>query len=127
MKELNEEIIQHLRHIPEELREAEILLGKANQSIVEAKEAVSDAELDAEINATIDGKNAEERKRQLKEALANYPPVNTAKKNLNSLEMEVIELESNVKSIGRMFRANLALAELQAARMNLLAKYQKEN
>ena len=69
-KELNQRIIEDLLVIPNELREAEIIQAKAKQSLDEQKGIVSDAEFDAELNAVIDGRNAEERKRQLKQAIA---------------------------------------------------------
>lgn len=124
-KELNQRIIDSLLIIPEELREAEIILGNANLKESELKAQLSDAEFDAELNAVIDGKNAEERKRQLKQAISESSAVQLIKSELMAQESEIIAIEANVKAISRNFRANLALAELQAARLNLMARYEK--
>lgn len=126
-KELNQKIIDDLLSIPDELREAEIILAKAQQSLDEQKGIVADAEFDAELNAVIDGKNAEERKRQMKQAVTESSVVQLAQAELFAQEAELIELEANVKAVSRRFRANLALSELQAARMYLLAKYPKSS
>ena len=126
-KELNQRIIEDLLVIPNELREAEIIQAKAKQSLDEQKGIVSDAEFDAELNAVIDGKNAEERKRQLKQAIAESSAVQLAQTELFAQEAELIELEANTVAISRRFRAALALVELQSARMNLLAKYPKSD
>lgn len=126
-KELNQKIIDDLLSIPDELREAEIIIAKAQQSLDQKKGIVADAEFDAELNAVIDGKNAEERKRQLKQAITESSAVQLAQTELFAQEAELIELEANVKAIARRFRANLALSELQAARMYLLAKYPKSS
>jgi hypothetical protein len=126
-KELNERIVDDLQIIPDELREAEIILGKARQALDERKTILADAEFDAEINAVIDGKNAEERKRQARQAIAESDAVRLAQNELYAAESELIELEANVKAISRRFNASLALAELQAARLNLMARYNKSN
>ena len=126
-KELNLRIVENLLIIPDELREAEIILGNAKLKENELKAQLSDAEFDAEINAIIDGKNAEERKRQLKQAISESSVVQLVANELMAQEAEIITIEANVKAISRNFRANLALAELQAARLNLMAKYPKQN
>lgn len=126
-RELNQQIIDDLMLIPDELRQAEIIVGQARRALSEQKTILEDAQFDAEINATIDGKNAEERKRQVKQAIAESDAVKLAQNELYAQESELIELEANVKAIARKFQASMALAELQAARLNLMAKYQKTN
>lgn len=126
-RELNQQIIDDLMLIPDELRQAEIIVGQARRALSEQKTILEDAQFDAEINAVIDGKNAEERKRQVKQAIAESDAVKLAQNELYAQESELIELEANVKAIARKFQASMALAELQAARLNLMAKYQKTN
>ena len=125
-KELNQKIVDSLLIIPGELREAEILLGNARLKFSEMKTLLSDAEFEAELSAVIDGKNAEERKRQLKQAITESPAVQLVQNELMAQEADIIALEANVKAEARTFRANLALAELQAARLNLMARYEKQ-
>ena len=125
-KELNQKIVDSLLIIPGELREAEILLGNARLKFSEMKTLLSDAEFEAELSAVIDGKNAEERKRQLKQAITESPAVQLVQNELMAKEADIIALEANVKAEARTFRANLALAELQAARLNLMARYEKQ-
>jgi len=125
-KEFNQKIMDNLLIIPAELREAEILLGQANQKYNELKARLSDAEFEAELSAVIDGKNAEMRKRQLRQAITESPTVQLVKNEMMAQEVDIITLEASVKAEARAFRANLALAELQAARLNLMARYEKQ-
>lgn len=126
-KEINQRIMENLLIIPNELREAEIILGNAKLKENDLKAQLADVEFDAELNAVIDGKNAEERKRQLKQAISESTAVQLVTNELMAQEAEIITIEANVNAISRNFRANLALAELQAARLNLMAKYPKQD
>lgn len=125
LKEQNNRIMESLEALPEIYAGAERLLAETRANLNVAKDAVSDAELEAELSAVIDGKNAEERKRQKLEALSNHPGVKMAKQNLYAIEAQILEKEAEVKEYSLKFRAAIALAELQTARMNFFSKVSK--
>ena len=122
LKSQNAYIIESLEAMPEIYATAERELAAARTSINEAKDMLSDAELEAELSAVIDGKNAEERKLQKQEAIASSPTVQAAKKNLYTCEARILEKEAEVKEYSIKFRAVIAFAELQTARMNFFSK-----
>lgn len=122
LKEQNQRIMESLDALPNIYAQAEHDLADARGKLNAAKDLLSDAELEAELNAIIDGKNAEERKRQKEEALLKSPAVQHAKSNLYSLETQIMEKEAEVKEYSIKFRSTIALAELQAARMNFFSK-----
>ena len=125
LKTQNARVVESLEALPGIYASAERELAAARSNVNTAKDALDDAELEAELNATIDGKNAEERKRQKLAAIAAHPGVKAAKAHLYKTESQILEKEAQVKEYSIKFRAAIALAELQSARMNFFSKVRK--
>lgn len=121
-KELNEKITGDLFAIPENLRQAEINTGEARLVLKELKSDLADAELNVSFSYTPDGSNAEIRKVQMAKAMADSPEVKAANAAIYAQEMKLITLEAGEKAQYRQFNAAGSLAELQAARLNLMTK-----
>ena len=121
-KELNEKITGDLFAIPENLRQAEINTGEARLVLKELKRDLADAELNVSFSYTPDGSNAEIRKVQMAKAMADSPEVKAANAAIYAQEMKLITLEAGEKAQYRQFNAAGSLAELQAARLNLMTK-----
>lgn len=122
-KEIAEFIFGDLFILPTRINEADTKLVNLRNSLRLAQNALEQAELDAVVNAVVDGKNAELRKLQQQQAVANDPATKTATAKVIELQNEIAANEVDSKTLARRFQAALALAELQAARLNLLAKY----
>jgi hypothetical protein len=93
----------------------------------EAQANLEDAELNATLNAPQEGKNADARKLETAAALNNDPNVKKFRKEVMRYESELEMNEAEAKSKRREFQAAIALAELHAARINLMCHYQHNN
>src|SRR3990167_3821972 len=98
------------------------MIATLRTDLSNAKAALKDAELNAQVNAEIDGKNAEARKLQMENAVRNSPEVIAASVHASQAESAVALAELDAKSLGRQWRGALALAELQAAKINWMAR-----
>jgi hypothetical protein len=93
----------------------------------EAQANLEDAELNATLNATMEGKNAEARKLEAQAALAKDETVKKFKKEVMRYEAEIEMNEAEAKSKRREFQAAVALAELHSARLNAMNRVNKTN
>lgn len=88
--------------------------------------ALEDAELNTTLAAPPDGKNAEMRALQIKATLAHDETVKRLRGEVMKTEAELEMNEAEAKSKRREFQAAIALAELHAARINSMYRYQAQ-
>ena len=112
--------------LPSQVHDAEVLLADLNFQVREHKRLLDEAETDAQINAVVDGKNAETRKLQLEQAVSNNAGVLQMRGTLTGLEAQYISAEVDFNGLHRRWKSALALAELQAAKIGYLATYKQE-
>lgn len=113
--------------LPDQLRSAETTVANLTIDLRQAKSEAASAELDAQINAAPDGKNAEARKLQLEAAVNASPAVAAARDRVALLEAELATAEVEQTALARKYRAALALAELQAAKITFMATFKPVN
>lgn len=125
-KELTERIVYDLDALPGQMNalEQDLITLRENRRVSEID--VKNTELEATINAVIDGKNETQRKQQQAQAVEGSRTVKEARAKLAQAEAEIASAELNVKMLSRKFQAALALSEFQAARINLMARYQPQ-
>lgn len=124
-KELMARITADLLSLPDELRRVESLSAQFRAELSAAKAALADAELAAQINAVPDGKNAETRKLQTDKAIHDDPTTQAARARVYELESALSAAEVDAKGLSRQWSAALALAELQAAKINFFVRANK--
>lgn len=125
-KEVNQLITGQILDLPEEMFGLESTLGVMRQTLSNARRDVEDAELEAQINAVVDGKNEEARKVQRAKAVAESAAVKAKRAELSEIEFQIVQTEADLKKLSRQFQGAIALAELQAARANLMCKLTPE-
>jgi hypothetical protein len=123
-KELTERIFADLIRLPAEIRAVELDIVDLRSTLNAAKNDLENAELDARINAVIDGKNETARKQQADIAITNSSAVRNARTKIAATENELAAREVETKTLSKQWQGAMAMAELQAARLNLTAKYQ---
>lgn len=121
-KELTARVTADLLGLPDQLRSMDMLIAGMRTEIGAAKRALEEAELDAQINAVVDGKNAEARKLQQEQAVRGSLAVREAREALSEREAELAAAETDYKALSRRWTAALALAEMQSAKINFLAR-----
>ena len=124
--ELKQEIIESIRALPDLILAAENEIVSLRHSLSAAVAFYDDAKLIATINAVIDGTNEAARKLQQRRAVAESVEVKTAALAVSKFENEIAMQEVSVKHLIKRWQGVIALAELQAARLNLMAKYQQK-
>lgn len=122
-KELSARITSDLLQVPDELRQAEATSAKLANELGQWKAALKDAETDALINCA-PGKNDDERKKNLAAAIAGSAAVKTARAKIGELEVAIAAAEVDKSYLRHRWQASIALAELQAARLNMMCKLQ---
>ena len=126
-KEITQTATNELLSLPAELREAEILVANLQVDLRQAKSDMAAAEMEAQVNAQVDGKNAEARKLQMEQAVRLSPAVTAARERLALLEAQLATAEVDQAALARRFRAALVLAELQSARIMYLTTFKIKN
>lgn len=121
-KEINQTITSQLLALPEEMYGLESTLGVMRQTLGNHRRDLEDAELEAQINAVLDGKNEEARKLQRAKAVSESPAVKAKRAELTEVEFQIVQTEADLKRLARQFQGAIALAELQAARTYLMSK-----
>lgn len=116
-----------LRELPTTIGGIEAEAAALINSKREVQATLEDAELNATLNAPQEGKNAEARKLEVAAALNNDPNVKKLRKEVARYESELEMNEAEAKTKRREFQAAIALAELHAARINMMCHYQKQN
>jgi len=124
-EDIGRRIISDLLTIPDELLKAESFSSALHEDLARNQEALKDAMLNAQINAPMTGSNADKRKLEAAAAVDKSPEVKAAKQKVVEYETSVAGQEASLKHLGRRFNAALALAEFQAARINLAGRVQK--
>ena len=125
-KELNERLTTDLLSLPNQIGAIESDLAELRTELRQAKTACEDAEQAALINAVIDGKNETTRKQQSEAAISKSQEVRGARQTVVGLEADIAGKEVQAKSLARQWQSAMALTELQAARINLMARYQPQ-
>ena len=124
-RELTARITIELIGLPDELRSLETVISALRQQVATCKAAADVAELDAVINAADKigaGKNAEQRKVLQEQAVQVSNAVQHARASVAEAESALANAETDAKHLSRRWTAALALAELQAAKINFLAR-----
>lgn len=120
-------LYQALRQLPYDIEGLEVIGVKLADDKRQVEVAIEDAELNALLNNPNEGKNEAARKLIDKTTLQKDVAYQKARKELIELEGEIETNEVNAKAKRREFQAALALAELHAARCNMIAKIQTNN
>lgn len=115
-----------LMALPALVQAAEQALSDLGQSMKAIKVSLSEAELDAQLNAPVDAKNAEGRKLQLEAAVTNSDIVQGLRGTLAGTEAQYAAAEVDYNAFHRRWKTALALAELQAAKIRYLATFDKK-
>lgn len=121
-RELTQTITDRLLSLPAEIQAHETMLAGYRNALSDAKSELSEAELEAQINCNAEGKNAETRKLQLEKAVNDSRTVKEARTKISQYEGSIMFAEAEYKGLVRQWQAALALAELQSAKINFLAK-----
>lgn len=122
-RELTQTATRELLELPAAMRDMEVALAGFTSDARLVKSELEDAELSAQINCTADAKNAEGRKLQLESAVANDGQVLALRGRLAGLETQRATAEADFNDLHRRFRAALAIAELQTAKINYRTKF----
>lgn len=122
-KELAARIISDLLQIPDELQKAEATQARLQVELSTWKANAKDAETDAMINAP-GGKNDDERKKNAAQAIMASPAVKQARNKVGELEAAISAAEVDTSYMRHRWQGAIALAELQAARLNAMSKIQ---
>ena len=125
-KERTQEIFESINALPDLIADAENQMVSLRHSMSAAVAEREDAELNVMINAVIDGKNEAARKLQQQQAVAESVEVKAATSVVHELENSIAVQEVLVKHLIKRWQGAMALAELQAAHLNLMAKYQQK-
>lgn len=125
-RDVTEYLYKALREIPIDLAGIEVYQANLANSKREADRRLEDAELNALLSAPQDGANEKAREMQRKKAISDSPEWKQARKEVMEIESEIENSEAEAKSKRREFQAAIALAELHAARINLMAKIQTQ-
>lgn len=124
-KELTQRAANELSTLPDEMHEAELQMANLGMDLRVAKQDLADAEIEAQINCAADAKNAEGRKLQLEKAILESAAVQAARSKVVGLEAMQVGAETRYSDLHRRFRAALAITELQTAKINYLAKFER--
>lgn len=123
-KELTKRITSDLIYLPDEIRQAEASQAQLTASLNAAKRAVEEAETEALINAPVgEAKNDDARKKANAAAQLKDPSARAARKVVAELEAAIGAAGVDISALKRRWQASIALAEFQAARINLMAKF----
>ena len=124
-----EEIIAKLQALPSSIFEVDIELARQTGHLAELTESLEIAILNAELAAPIpEGKSNEDTRKKLREqAVAQSEPVKKLKQQIISEKLRQGEIEARRSMSLREFQAIMAMAELAAAQMYMVAaKTRKE-
>lgn len=123
-REVTEYLYTALRTIPHDLGGIDAQIASLANAKRDAEQRLEDAELNAQMSSDIDGKNETERKLKLKAAINKDHNYKTTQKEVMSYQNEIELQQAEATSKRREFQAAIALAELHAARINLMTKIQ---
>lgn len=125
-KELTAFAAGELMDLPALLKVAELLVVDTAGSIRATKALLEEAVTDAQVNAAVDGKNAETRKLQMEQAVNGNGDVVRLRAQVDTLEGQRAAAEVDYNHLHRRWRSALSIADLQAAKIGYLATYRKE-
>ena len=123
-KEMTEYLYIALRGLPDEIGTIEFDGAMLANALRESKLNLEDAELNATLQAPQDGKNADARKLEVAAAVSKNEAVKKYRSEVMRIEGEIETNEAEAKTKRRQFQAAIALAELHAARINSMYRYQ---
>lgn len=123
-REVTDYLYHALREIPAELGGTDSMIASLVNAKREAEQRMNDAELNAQLSSEVTGKNADERKLALKAIIGKDKDYQAALKEVTGYEAEIELHQAEASSKRREFQAAIALAELHAARINLMCKIQ---
>lgn len=124
-RDITDYLYTALRDIPRDLGGTEAAIASLLNSKREAEQRLEDAKINAQLTTEITGKNAEARKLEAQAAINNSPEYKAAQRDIAQYEAEIELQQAEANSKRREFQAAIALAELHAARFNLMAKLQR--
>lgn len=123
-REMTDYLYQTLRMLPQDIGGIDAQIASLVNAKREAEQRMEDAELNAQLSGDVDGKNDTERKLKLKAAVSKDPAYRAAQKEVNNYQSEIELQQAEAGSKRREFQAAIALAELHAARINMMTKLQ---
>lgn len=123
-REVTEYLYSTLRTLPNEIGGTEALIASYTNERREAAQRLDDAELNASMQADPQGKNAEARKLEVQAAINKSAEYISARKEVTGLDSLIEIQQAEATGQRRQFQAAIALAELHAAHLNLIAKIQ---
>jgi hypothetical protein len=115
-------IVTTLANLPGDLYKSDVLLAELDAKQSDLQESLEITEVNVSLNANCDGKNAEARELQRKQALAASEDVQSARKQVSILKADIEIEKANNKMLSRQFAGTCHIAELRAAQMILQAK-----
>lgn len=127
-KEVTAEITARLLYLPDEMKRLEDAMTAMRTNVAQSKLEIEEAKKEAVINGSADianGKNAEHRKILHDQAVKENLLVRQRQAELFEREAVLSNAENEAKLLARKWQAALALAELQAAKINYLARAQR--
>ena len=125
-----EEIIAKLQSSPQSIFEVDIELARQAGHLAELAESLDIAVLNAELSAPIpDGKSNEDTRKKLREqAVAQSEGVKKLRQQIGAEKLRQSEIEARRSMALRDFQGTMAIAELAAAQMYMVAaKTRKES
>ncbi len=127
-RELTDYLYSALRELPDAIGGLEVEAAAIVNRKRDAQALLDDAKLNAELSFSTDKKlAADEMKRLAKIAVDNDPDVKKFKAEVVRYDNELEMNEAEAKTGRRRFQAAIALAELHAARINMMCHYQHNN
>lgn len=127
-RDVTEYLYTALRELPSAIGGIEAEAAAMLNCKREAQALLEDAELNATLNAEMPEKsNAEQRKTIVAASLAKDPTVKKLRGEVIRYENELELNDAEAKTKRREFQAAIALAELHAARINLMCHYNNHN
>lgn len=126
-REMTDYLYSALLRLPGEIGGIEAEAAALINSKRDTKALLDDAELNATMEAgMMKYKNADEMKQGIKNGVSNNPEVKQLRKEVAQIENELAMNEAEAQSKRREFQAAIALAELHAARINSMYRYQAQ-
>ena len=123
-RDMTEYLYTALRSLPGEIGGNEAMEAALVNQKRAAEQRRDDAELNAQLSNEIGGKNADERKLNLKAIISKDPEYIAASQEVARYEAEIELQKAESTGKRREFQAAIALAELHAARINMIARVQ---
>jgi hypothetical protein len=117
-----QEIIDELNRLPGEIYATDMDLAQSKAHLAELKDSLELEELNAELGVILPEKSTVDKRKELKEeAVAKSPDVRSVQRQIIAEHIRQSEREAMRSKSLRQFQATMAITELSAAQLNVLA------